>query len=137
VTIEEEWLYRGRGEFQKRYGVETYVAVYDWAIIDWGHNSDEVRLRAEMLVGDTVFVGAVPSEPPDDYRAIATDMNARMEAYRAYRDRFEAAGDKRRFRLPYTKALDELNIIGEKTTFVACPPNARTLHPTVALSQEP
>jgi hypothetical protein len=51
-------------------------------------------------------------------------MNARIEAFRAYRERFEGAGDKRRFRLPNIEgpqsfeAIAKLDIAGEKTEFV-------------------
>jgi hypothetical protein len=50
MTIEDESLYLGRGELQRRYGAGTYVAVYDWAIIEWGDKADRVRTRAEILV---------------------------------------------------------------------------------------
>ena len=70
-----------------------------------------------------MFVAAVPAEPPDDWLA-TVDMHARMAAFGAYRARFEAAGDKRRFRIPTIEgpqsfyAFAELDIWGQKTEFV-------------------
>jgi hypothetical protein len=122
MLIEEEWIYRRRGELQCRYGAGTFVAVYDWAVIDWGDDPDAVRQRAEETIGDRVFVGSVPADRPDDITEIA-DWKAHMEAYRAYRARFEGAGDKRRYRLTTSGpeafyAIAELDITGQKTEFV-------------------
>jgi hypothetical protein len=58
VTIQEEWMYQNRYELQHRYGAGTFVAVFDWAVIDWGTDPDAVRQRAETTISDRVFVGS-------------------------------------------------------------------------------
>src|ERR1019366_9956473 len=63
------------------------------------------------------------ADAPTSHRDI-TDINVYMEAYRAYRERFETAGDKRRFRLHSFEgpqsylAIADLDITGQKTEFV-------------------
>jgi hypothetical protein len=125
VTIEEEWIYHNRRELQNRYGAGTFVAVYDWAVIDWGDDAEAVRLRAEEKIGDTVFVGTVPSDEPYDVtETTPEDWPGHMEEFLAYRQRLEDTGDKRRFRLSQIEgpqsfyAVAELDIWGRKTEFV-------------------
>lgn len=122
MTIEEEWMYHHRYELQTRHGAGTYVAVYDWAVIDWGDDPDAVRARAEATVCDTVFVGPVPADSTDVY-----PTQADHDAFRAYRERLDAEGDKRRYRIrrntKYESTIDAYHAIGEldivgKTEFV-------------------
>ena len=125
MSREEEWIYDRRRELQHPYGAGTFVAVYDWAVIDWGDDADAVRQRAEAAIGDAVFVGPVsPDRPFDITQTTPETWNAHMEEFRAYRERCEAAGDKRRFRLAHVEgpqsfyAVAELDIWGQKTEFV-------------------
>lgn len=66
---EEAWVQCESRSLAQRYGVGTFVAVFDAAVIDWGPIADDVRERAEKVIGEPVFVGVVPasSVAEDDY----------------------------------------------------------------------
>jgi hypothetical protein len=52
MTIEEVWMYENRHDLKNRYRAGTFVAVYDWAVIEWGDDAGAVRQRAEARIGD-------------------------------------------------------------------------------------
>ena len=66
--FDEIWLLRERDALSRRYGVGTFVAVYQGAVIEWGSDENFVRDRAEQRVRAPVFVGVVPEpiEKTDD-----------------------------------------------------------------------
>ena len=112
------WIEKNRGLLQRHYGVGTYVAVYDRAVIDWGGDQDTVRDRATQLVGEDVFVGRIPTEPPDDHTDRA-GFDRMMSTYQSYVDAATKTPDRRRYPLTVDDyhAIAELDIVGTKTEF--------------------
>jgi hypothetical protein len=66
-----------RGETAPALWRSVFVAVYDSAVIDWGDDADAAR--AERVIGEAVFVGAILSDPEAEARA---DEEAEYEGHR-------------------------------------------------------
>jgi len=116
-VFDAAWAHYHREELRRRYGAGTYVAVADGAVIHWGANDYEVGAHAEQLLGEPVYVCAVSSEPSPDYHDDMAAVTAEYERYEAARAKH---GGLRRFRLRHDgfTALQELDILGQKTEFV-------------------
>jgi len=111
--LAEAWVRYQRQQLTRRYGLGTFVAVYDNAVIDWGQDEESVRQRAEKAIGEPVYVGAVPGDPYPDYWDNYDNYQVEYQQYKAiaekikYRRRFSFQGDT-------LHASDELDITGTK-----------------------
>jgi hypothetical protein len=113
--FEEAWLYQNRDNLSRRYGVGTFVAVYDGAVIDWGADAQEVRERAQKAVGEPVFVGPISGDPVPDFHDLNEYTLLRAE-YEHYRTVIRGRKYRRRFFFvrKTLNACDELDITGTK-----------------------
>jgi hypothetical protein len=115
-VFDAAWAHYYRDELCRRYGAGTYVAIADGAVIHWGADENDVGARAEQLLGEPVYVCAVSSEPFPNFRDNMPAVTAEYDRYEQAR----AKRDGRRFELPDQayRALQELDILGQKTEFV-------------------
>lgn len=116
-TFDAVWAHYERDSLRERYGVGTYVAVIDAAVIEWGPDAAEVRQRAEHLMGESVYVGSVSGKPGPE-SGEANDHGAEVE-YHAYKAVREGWRPRRRFRMMAAfEKMDELRLIGVKTEYI-------------------
>ena len=111
-SVEAHWIWQNRSQLQRIYGAGTFLAVFDYAVIDWGDDADAVKARAQALMRDSVYVASVPSDIDDERRY---DTKAYMSEYERYRAMEKANPDRRRYRfdLDAFEALEELGILGK------------------------
>jgi hypothetical protein len=91
-TYDEVWTYYQRNPLRERYGVGTFVAVIDGAVIEWGPDREEVRERAERLMGEPVYVGSVSGDP-EVRDADSEAAEAEYQTYKTARESWEPPGD--------------------------------------------
>jgi hypothetical protein len=108
ISLEEAWIHYDRAHLQRRYGVGTFIAVYEGVVVDWDADADALRERAEKSIGDTVFVGPVPDEPPFE------DGAWDREASRHLEDLKKANPHRRRLMLNVKRHYEIGELIGSR-----------------------